>query len=159
MTQLEIHLIGAPEIRVAGMPLNLPQQKACALLFYLAATGRAHAREHLATLLWSESDAAGAHHSLRSTLYLLRRALQEHGAIESLVTDRVFVRLDLGTLSCDLLRYYELTAVNSESAIAEAVALCRGAFLQGFTLRDAPEFDRWQRQTGIDLLASSRAAL
>jgi DNA-binding SARP family transcriptional activator/predicted ATPase len=159
MTQVEIRLFGAPEIRVAGMPANLPQQKACALLCYLAATGRAHAREHLATLLWSESDASGAHHSLRSTLYLIRRALQEHSAIDSLVIDRVFVRLDLGTLSCDLLRYYELMAVNTESSLAKAVALCHGPFLQGFTLRDAPEFDRWQRQTAIDLLASSRAAL
>ena len=159
MTQLEIRLFGAPEIRVAGMPANLPQQKACALLYYLAATGRAQAREHLATLLWSESDASGAHHSLRSTLYLIRRALQEHSAIDSLVIDRVFVRLELGTLSCDFLRYYELTAVNTECDLAEAVALCRGPFLQGFTLRDAPEFERWQRQTDNDLLASTRAAL
>jgi DNA-binding SARP family transcriptional activator/predicted ATPase len=159
MTRLDIRLLGAPEILVAGAPLDLQQQKARALLFYLSATGRAQARDHLATLLWSESDAPEAHHSLRSTLYLIRRALKAHGAADSLVADRVFVRLDLRTLSCDLLRYYELATANAESSLAEAVALYRDPFLQGFTLRDAPEFDRWQRQTAIDLISSSRAAL
>ena len=45
--QLTIHLFGAPEAWLAGAPLALHSQKARALLFYLAATGRAHTREHL----------------------------------------------------------------------------------------------------------------
>jgi DNA-binding SARP family transcriptional activator/predicted ATPase len=159
MMHLGIRLLGAPELAVGGIPLDLQQQKARALLFYLGATGRAHVRDHLATLLWGESDAPEAHHSLRSTLYLIRRALQAHGAADSLVVDRAVVRLDLQTLACDLLRYYELVTENTENALIEAVTVCSGPFLQGFALRDAPEFDRWQRQTALDLLTSSRATL
>jgi DNA-binding SARP family transcriptional activator/predicted ATPase len=159
MTQLEIRLFGAPEIHVDEIPLDLPQQKARALVFYLGATGRAHAREHLATLLWSESDTSGAHHSLRSTLYLIRRALQAHGVGGSLVVDRASVCLDLQALSCDLLRYYDLITQTTESALAEAAILCRAPLLQGFTLRDAPEFDRWQQRAAVDLLTSCHTTL
>ena len=159
MAQIEVRLLGVPELLVAGVPLDLQQQKARALMFYLGATGRAHARDHLATLLWSESDAPGAYHSLRSTLYLLRRALQAYGAGDSLVIDRALVSLQPQALLCDLLRFHELVTENTENALAEAVALCRGPILQGFTLRDAPEFDRWQRHTATDLLTSCRAAI
>jgi DNA-binding SARP family transcriptional activator len=159
MTQLEVRLFGVPELLAAGVPLDLQQQKARALLFYLGATGRAHARDHLATLLWSESDAPEAYHSLRSTLYVIRRALQAHGLSASLVIERMLVSLQPQTLSCDLLRFFDLVTENTESTLAEALALCRGPFLQGFTLRDAPEFDRWQRRTATDLLTACRAAL
>jgi DNA-binding SARP family transcriptional activator len=159
MAQLEIRVLGAPEIFVAGAPLYLQQQKARALLFYLGATGRAHARDHLATLLWSESDAPSAHHSLRSTLYLIRRTLQTHSASEAFVVDRASVRIELQALSCDLLRFRDHLAEKTESALAEAVSLCRGPLLEGFTIRDAPEFDRWQRDAALDLLNSCRAAL
>ena len=160
MTQLEIRLFGAPEIRVAGVPLDLPQQKARALMFYLGATGRAHARDHLATLLWSESDAPGAYHSLRSTLYLIRRALQ--GAWRSLVPYRMIERLCASTRRrCRAISFATSSSSteNTESALAEAVRSAVRPFLQGFTLRDAPEFDRWQRQTATDLLTSCHAAL
>ena len=58
--KLTIHLFGAPEARLAGAPLVLHHQKARALLYYLAATGRPHTRDHLATLLWSESPESNA---------------------------------------------------------------------------------------------------
>jgi len=158
-TLLEIRLFGAPELLVAGIPLDLQQQKARALLFYLGATGRAHVRDHLATLFWSESDTAGARHSLRSTLYIIRQALHALGASESLIINGTYVSLRPHALSCDLLRYYELLTENTESALAEAIALYRGPLLQGFTLGDAPEFDRWQRGAAVDLLTSCRNAL
>ncbi len=71
--RLTIRLLGAPEIRVAGLPLVLNHLKARALPFYLAATGQSHTRDLLTTLLWSESPPAGARHSLRSGIYRLRR--------------------------------------------------------------------------------------
>ncbi len=54
--RLSIHLLGAPDVQVAGSLLTLNNQKVRALLYYLAATGQPHTRDHLATLLWSESS-------------------------------------------------------------------------------------------------------
>src|SRR5215469_5928530 len=74
-SQLTINLLGTPEVHSAGTPLALHNHKARALLYYLAATGRPHTRDHLATLLWSESPESNARHSLRSSLYHSRQAL------------------------------------------------------------------------------------
>src|SRR5437588_9166782 len=94
--QLTIRLLGVPEARIAGVPWILHHQKARALLYYLAATGRPHTRDHLATLLWSESPESNARHSLRSSLYRIRQALHDQGAGEALVGDGdlVYLRLD-----------------------------------------------------------------
>gem|GEM_PF-6633229 len=81
--RLTIRLLGAPEIRVAGLPLVLNHLKARALPFYLAATGQSHTRDLLTTLLWSESPPAGARHSLRSGIYRLRQALTTAGRTPS----------------------------------------------------------------------------
>ena len=82
--QLTVRLLGTPDARIAGAPLVLHHQKARAILYYLAATGRPHTRDHLATLLWSESPESNARHSLRSSLYHLRQALHAKGAGEML---------------------------------------------------------------------------
>jgi ribosomal protein S18 acetylase RimI-like enzyme len=58
-------LLGKPEVLIAGTPLILTDQKARALLFYLAATGQPHTRDHITSLLWSESPSGDARHSLR----------------------------------------------------------------------------------------------
>ncbi len=73
--QLTICLFGSPEVRIAETLLDLHDQKARALLYYLAATGQSHTRDHLATLLWSETVESNARHSLRSSLYHIRQAL------------------------------------------------------------------------------------
>ena len=46
-----------------------------ALLVYLAATGRAHARQKLAALLWPDFSEAQARQALRTALADIRRAL------------------------------------------------------------------------------------
>jgi hypothetical protein len=66
--RLTHRLLGAPDVQVAGLPLALNNQKARALLYYLAATGRPRTRDHLAALLWSEfSDYGVTHHVARSS--------------------------------------------------------------------------------------------
>src|SRR5579864_7519052 len=94
-TQLTIRLLGAPEAHIAGAPLVLHDHKARALLYYLAVTGRPHTRDHLATLLWSESPDSNARHSLRSSLYHIRQALHAKGATELLAGDSDLVYLKL----------------------------------------------------------------
>src|SRR6266536_5468112 len=131
---MAIRLFGSPESRIAGVPLVLHNHKAKALLYYLAATGRSHTRDHLATLLWSESPESNARHSLRSSLYHLRQALHAKGAGEMLAGDGDQVYLKLDVDACDIAHFRRLLAEGSESALFEAISLYRGQLLQGFTL-------------------------
>src|SRR5438105_695858 len=116
-TQLSIRLLGAPEIQIAEAPLVLNNQKARALVYYLAATGQPHTRDHLATLLWSESLESNALHSLRSSLYHIRQALHAKGAAELLAGDSDLVYLKLDDDACDIPHFRRLLAEGSESAL------------------------------------------
>ena len=144
--QLTIRLIGTPDIQIAGAPLlTLHDSKARALLFYLAVTRLTHTRDHLATLLWSESSDSNARHSLRSSLYHLRQALNAKGASEALVGDGNLVFLRLDEQACDIHRFDQLLTEGGEEALTRAVSLYHGPLLQGFTLSDAPVFEEWVR--------------
>jgi DNA-binding SARP family transcriptional activator/predicted ATPase len=157
--QLAIRLLGAPEAWLAGAPLALHSQKARALLFYLAATGRAHTREHLAALLWGEAARPNARHSLRSSLYHIRQALRAGGAERALVEDGELLRLEVAGDPSDVIRFRRLLAEGSESALAEATILYRGPLLQGFSLADAPAFEEWVRFAEAELSQAYFGAL
>ena len=140
-----LRLLGAAQIEIAGAPLALHHQKARALLCYLAATGHAHTRDHLAALLWSDALEKNARHSLRTTLYHLRQALQASGAEAALIGDGELISLQLDASACDVARFRRLIADGSEDTLAEAITLYQGVFLQGLTLDDAPLFEEWLR--------------
>ncbi|HEV8192303.1 MAG TPA: AAA family ATPase, partial [Ktedonobacterales bacterium] len=141
---LHLRLLGLPKAGLGGSTLILSDQKAQALLFYLAASGQAVSRDHLATLLWSESPESNARHSLRSSLYHLRQSLDADTAATLLVS-RNLVHLRLQEDACDVLRFRHLIAANDERDLAEAVALYRGPLLEGVSLADAPVFEDWLR--------------
>src|SRR6266540_1976065 len=138
MTGLRVALLGSPRIEVAGMPLRVDTRKAVALLAYLACSGRRHGRDQLAVLLWPDADDA------------LGSAARVGG-------DRAGLELIAPGMDLDVRRFRELVASCDShdhgperacAACAEplraAVALHRGDFLAGFSLRDAPEFEDWQ---------------
>jgi DNA-binding SARP family transcriptional activator len=149
--QLTIRLLGTPEALCAGTPLLLHDQKARALLYYLAATGRPRSRDYLASLLWSESLESNARHSLRSSLYHMRQALQARGAGEALTAEGDTVFLKLIEDACDITRFRGLLergsgdAADGVACLEQAVALYRGPLLQGFSVSDAPLFEEWVR--------------
>lgn len=145
LAQLTIRLFGAAEIQINGAPLLLHDQKARALVFYLAATGRAFTRDHLASLLWSESPDQNARHSLRSSLYHLRQALQARGIDAPLLIEGDLISFQPGEDACDILRFRRLLVTNSERALIDAISLYRSPLLHGFTLTDASLFDDWVR--------------
>ena len=154
MSQLTIHLLGAPGIARDGAPITVDTRKATALLAYLAVTGRSHAREALAALLWPEYDDEHARSALRRTLSTLRAALDA----PHLVIDRDTVSLVPGAgLWVDVAEFRaRMAACRTHghpaadvchaclAPLAEAAALYRDDFLAGFTLRDSAEFDDWQ---------------
>jgi DNA-binding SARP family transcriptional activator/tetratricopeptide (TPR) repeat protein len=148
---LSVRLLGTPEIHLAGASFTLNHLKARALLFYLAATGQPNTRDYLATLLWSEAGSREAHHSLRSSLYRLRRAMRPQYAEAVLRVDGELLSLRPGVYECDVIEFRHLCATGDEAALAQAVNLYRGPFLQGFTLADAPVFDEWVRSEEMHL--------
>jgi len=141
--QVTIRLFGEPEVHVNGVSLALKNQKARALLFYLAATEQSHSRNHLAALLWSESPTDNARRSLRATLFQLRRALQAANLGHTLAGEGESLRLQLADQACDVTQFRRLVAEASEPALIQAVALYRGPILAGFSLLNTPLFDEW----------------
>ncbi len=157
--RLNIRLMGTPQVFVGGVPLALNHLKSRALLFYLAGTGQSYTRDHLATLLWSESSQSEASHSLRSSLYHLRKALQTSGADDRLVSNSPLLTLDPAFYECDLIEFYRLLAQGSEQALAQAVTLNRGSLLQGFSATAAPVFEDWIQAESARLNQASLHAL
>ncbi len=137
MSELRLRLFGAPEVALDGVPLTFDTRKAVALLAYLAVTGRPHRRETLAALLWPESD------QVRSRA-ALRRTLSVAGAVgPALVLDRGEVALDPSGVWTDVAEFDRLADSSHEEGLRQALALAPAPLLQGFSLRDSPEFDEW----------------
>jgi DNA-binding SARP family transcriptional activator len=144
--QVELHLVllGNVEMRRDGVPVTgFRSAKAQALLCYLAVTGRPHTRPALAGLLWGDMPEDKARMNLRQALTNLRRLLRPFLDI---------TRHDVGfkpNCACwlDVERFEALAAGASAQAgaerLREAVELYRGDFLEGFYVRDAPEFEDW----------------
>lgn len=162
MASPAILLFGAPAVTLNGTPAKIRRNKSMALLAYLALAQAAVRRDALAALLWPEQDQAHARADLRRELTHLRDVL---GA-QRLETDRETVALvNVSHFDIDVLAFQSLVNEFSQRASTpdtmpagltaelaqKAAVLYRGNFLEGFSLRDAPEFDAWQYYTAEDL--------
>jgi DNA-binding SARP family transcriptional activator len=154
MPELRLAVLGPPRVELDGAEVEVDTRKAIALLTYLAVTGERHGRTALAGLLWPEYDEAHARAALRRTLSALNKGLRGGW----LAADRTSVALDRAGLRLDLERFRSLLeecgghghppAEACPACVAplrEAAALHRGDFLAGFALRDADDFEDWQR--------------
>jgi DNA-binding SARP family transcriptional activator/tetratricopeptide (TPR) repeat protein len=128
---LQITLLGPPQIILDGQPLLLRPRnsgRAKALLYYLAASGRAETRERLAGLLWSDWPEKKAREYLRGELFLLNPLKPLH-----LVEVDGRLALNPETCTIDLARFCELTE-RVDATVEEldaAVRLWSGDFLEG----------------------------
>ena len=146
MTNLEIRLLGGLHVGYGDTAPHFVSSKASALLAYLAVTGRPHQRDALAGLLWGEMPDAAAANNLRQALSNLRKLFEPH-----LLITRDTVALDPSvphsldvTLFTDRLRLSEGQPAGQRIALLrQALALYRGDFLEGFYVRDAPDFEDW----------------
>ena len=149
---VSIELLGPPIIRVAGEPLEVDTRKAVALAAFLVASPHQPSRDELVGLLWSGLDQGRGRAALRRTLSALRTGLKGN----RLNADRERIELDRTNLTYDGEEIQQL-AESRHGHQAEQVCqrcapelrrllgLYRGSFLDGFYLRDAPEFEEWQR--------------
>jgi DNA-binding SARP family transcriptional activator len=139
---LEISLLGPPRVARDGEPVAFDTRKATALLAHLALSERPRSREALCGLLWPDRDPDHARGALRRTLSALRKAVGEEWV--DTAADSVALARREG-LALDVKTFRRLVAEGAGADdLAAAVRLFRGELLEGFTLRDSPEFEAWQ---------------
>jgi DNA-binding SARP family transcriptional activator len=146
---LSVRLFGKPAIERAGQALEgLHANKAQVLFCYLLLhRNRAHSRDSLATLLWSESPTSTSKKYLRQAFWQLQLAFQSDissGPGRLLITDGDSVRLDPGLslwLDVDVFeraaarvqgKTGEQLMPNDAAVLDEAVSLYTGDLLEGW---------------------------
>ena len=115
----------------------MTQRRRLALFALLAvARQRGLSRDKIMAALWPESAAERARHALNQLLYLQRKLLTGRELFlggKTLRLNPAGIRTDVGEFE-DCLDRGDFEA---------AVAQYAGPFLDGFFLKDAPEFERW----------------
>ena len=153
MARLAMFLLGPPRLERDGVPLQFDTRKILALGAYVAMAGPV-SREGLMAMLWPELEPRRAQAVLRRDLSLLKKALEG----EWLVIDRQEIgtdpEADFWLDVSDFRRLVQASSSHGHAAeeacpqclgeLEEAVALYRGDFLEGLTLRDSVAFDDWQ---------------
>lgn len=153
-TELRLLWLGHPRVLAGESILRFETKKAQALLCYLSMSEAAVSRERLVDLLWPDFDRTRAPANLRRTLFSLGRSLGK-GRI---LADRGTLGLPAGaTCPADARVFKTLlrearshphgpacTCGSCRDLVLRAVALYAGDFLEGFSLKDAEGFERWQ---------------
>lgn len=154
---LEITLLGPPRVTRDGEPVVFETRKSMALLAHLALSEHPRSRDALCGLLYPAHDPERARGALRRTLSTLRKGIGSERIDTS--GDSIALRRAAG-LDLDVARFRGLAAEGgSEASLGTAVALYGGAFMEGFSLRDSPEFEDWQLATANALEGELTAAL
>ncbi|MFN8460610.1 MAG: BTAD domain-containing putative transcriptional regulator [Anaerolineales bacterium] len=140
-TNLSLSYLGSPQITRSA---NFISNKVPALLAYLAVTRRAHSRDKLAALLWGEMSDADAKNNLRQALANLRKYFGDELTVtrDSIqFTGDAFV--DSIEFDSALRSASSLDPQPASVILTDSLRLYRGDFLEGFHVRDAPDFEDW----------------
>ncbi|MDX1687361.1 MAG: AAA family ATPase [Candidatus Promineifilaceae bacterium] len=146
MSRLHLAFLGHPEVHHGEQSLTFRTRKTLALLIYLVVEGGMHSRDRLTALFWPESDRSAGRANLRSTLMYLRKALSHEGEGKPghLIVERRALGFNAESdYDLDLEIVEAAAGDGDEDVLQRAVDLCRGEFLEGFSLPDAVEFDDW----------------
>jgi DNA-binding SARP family transcriptional activator len=158
--RLTLTLLGDFQARFgAGPAVAFRTRKTQALLAYLASSpGQSHSRDKLAALLWGDRSPSHARARFRETLFVLRRAL---AAVEPppLALTGENVALDADSVVVDAERFVRMARAGDVESLAQAAALYRGDFLEGFAFRGTL-FEHWLmaererlRELALEILA------
>jgi serine/threonine-protein kinase len=134
-----LRLLGGASVETDAGPVTGPiaQRRRLALLALLAASpGGAMSRDRLAAYLFPDADTARAHGALSDALHAVRRALGRE-AIQAVGDE---LRLDSTLVPSDVAEFERAAAAGEHE---RAAGLYGGAFLDGFSVPDAGEFERW----------------
>ncbi|HSJ14450.1 MAG TPA: BTAD domain-containing putative transcriptional regulator [Longimicrobiales bacterium] len=129
------------------------QRKSLGLLVLLAGAGaRGASRDKLLAWLWPESSDERARGALKQMLHGIKRELE----VPRLTLGARELRLNPEAITSDLADFEAALARGNPEG---AVAVYRGPFLDGFHLRDVPEFERWVEEERSRLARAAAGAL
>jgi DNA-binding SARP family transcriptional activator/predicted ATPase len=147
MARLALALLGPVAVTLDREPVTgFESDKVRALLAYLAVKAdRPHRREVLAGLLWPEWPDQAARANLRNTLANLRQAIGDgHAHPPFLLITRETIQFNRASdYALDLAGLAALSGRETTDQLEAAVALYRGPFLEGFSLKDCLAFEDW----------------
>ena len=134
---LRLNAFGGVALTRDGSPvIAAVAPRRLALLVLVAAAGeRGISREAIAGLLWPDSDPEEGRHSLHQMLYLSRQAF---GAPD-LYLGNSSLLLNPAYIECDI---WEFESALRARQPERAIALYRGPFADGLTVKGAPEMER-----------------
>ncbi len=146
-TLLSLKLFGGFELRLNDVPVDgFVSNKARALLAFLVVTNRPQPRPVLAELLWGDKPDNVANSNLRMALSNLRKlvgpCLDITRSDVALVKGRLY-DVDVEHFQTRLSQVDLATLESNSSLLEEAIALYRGDFLEGLSVRDASSFEEW----------------
>jgi len=135
---VRLHLLGGARADAGDVPVSgrAAQRRRLALLTLLALSPRrALTRERVIAYLWPDHAPDAARRLCSESVYVLRRELGDD------VLASVGDELVLGTtVTCDVDAFLGALAAGDREA---AVAMYHGPLLDGWYVRDAPDFERW----------------
>lgn len=137
---LRLICFGGLRFHSAGetIPTFLGQPKRLALLALLAAAGkRGLGRDRVLLYLWPESESERARNALKQIVHKVRGELGE-GSIRT--TPAGDLQLDREQVTSDV---WDFRQAIQRGDVEQAASLHLGPFLDGFYVREAPEFERW----------------
>jgi len=137
---LRLRFLGSVQIERNGKPVRgFRSRKALALLGYLAAQEQPVSREHLADLFWEDQPGNRARANLSWVMNRLAPALP--GCLQADRHTVQFCRTDACWVDIDVFKTLETRG--DAVALADAVELYRGEFLEGLYLQGCAEFEIW----------------
>ncbi len=153
-TIAKLLVLGPPRLEVNGETVRLDTRKALALLAYLALNDQEYQRDTLTAMYWPELSQSRARAALRRTLTPLNNAFGQ-GALR---TTRETVALNpdysLWVDSHAFMQGEDTLATHGHEPrevcdrcfepLESSIAIYRGDFMDGFSLRDSAPFDDWQ---------------
>jgi TolB-like protein/DNA-binding SARP family transcriptional activator len=141
MAEFRLTLLGAFGLS-GGASCEVLSKKAQALLAYIAlAPDRAHRREKLASLLWSDRLEESARQNLRQCLTAIRRACDGAKALPIIIENDT-IRLDPGIVAVDVGEFEQAAQSHDADKLAQALTLYRGELLEGLDLQAEP-LEEW----------------
>lgn len=127
-----MNLFGNYITTVDNERIIFPYGKVEALFYYLV-VNKCASRDQLANLLWPEMGDKTAKKNLRNALYTLKKLFVDRDVFSFNGLSSVSLNPDV-----DIESDYDVFIQNEND-----IEAYKGAFLQGYTVKDADEFDRW----------------
>ncbi len=135
MPTVKVTLLKTPSMILDGEAVRLPYRKAEAAFYYLLVNGKA-SRSEMTHLLWGDFPEDTARKNLRNALYKIRKTVGE----ETILTPNQKELI----LNPEWRWHTDLEAFLSEGK--NAWKQYHQAFLKGFSVKDAEEFENWMME-------------